>query len=49
MNHMNTYLKVVVTVLCTSWYSQAQCEVFKSEISDVQQYMAQRIKCIRTI
>ena len=34
------YLKVTV-LFFTSYYAQAQCEVFKSEISDVQSYMLQ--------
>lgn len=38
MSKIKTYLKVVV-LLFTSTYVQAQCEVFKSEISDVQNYM----------
>ena len=37
---IKTYLKVSVLFL-TSTYVQAQCEVFKSEISDVQTYMQQ--------
>ncbi|SIQ01885.1 hypothetical protein [Maribacter ulvicola] len=37
---IKTYLKVAV-LLVTSTYVQAQCEVFKSEISDVQRYMSQ--------
>ncbi|TDT46259.1 hypothetical protein CLV90_0305 [Maribacter spongiicola] len=37
---IKTYLKVAV-LFFTSTYIQAQCEVFKSEISDVQQYMTQ--------
>lgn len=41
MNQLKTYLKVSAAMLCSTWYGQAQCEVFKSEISDVQQYMLQ--------
>ncbi|WP_036150723.1 hypothetical protein [Maribacter forsetii] len=37
---IKTYLKVAVLFISTT-YVQAQCEVFKSEISDVQQYMSQ--------
>lgn len=40
MNKMTTYLKISI-LLCSSWYGQAQCEVFKSEITDVQKYMLQ--------
>lgn len=38
MSKIKTCLKVVV-LLFTTTYVQAQCEVFKSEISDVQNYM----------
>lgn len=41
MNQLKTYLKVSAVLLCSTWYGHAQCEVFKSEISDVQQYMLQ--------
>lgn len=37
---IKTYLKVVF-LFFVSTYVQAQCEVFKSEISDVQRYMSQ--------
>ncbi len=37
----NTYLKIILVYLCTSWYAQAQCEVFKSELTDVERYMQQ--------
>jgi len=40
MSKIKTCLKVVV-LLFTTTYLQAQCEVFKSEISDVQRYMSQ--------
>lgn len=40
MNQFKNYVKIIV-LIGTSWYGQAQCEVFKSEISDVQEYMAQ--------
>lgn len=37
---MKTYLKISVLFL-TSFFTQAQCDVFKSEITDVQTYMLQ--------
>ena len=40
MNKIKTCLKVAVLCI-TSTYVHAQCEVFKSEISDVQHYMQQ--------
>ena len=40
MNRFKNYVKIIV-LLGISWYGQAQCEVFQSEISDVQQYMEQ--------
>jgi len=40
MNKITTGLKVAVLFI-TSTYVQAQCEIFKSEISDVQGYMSQ--------
>ena len=40
MNKITTYLKISI-LLATSYYGQAQCEVFKSEINDVQKYMLQ--------
>tara|TARA_R110002126_G_scaffold7823_2_gene37781 strand:- start:564 stop:1121 length:558 start_codon:yes stop_codon:yes gene_type:complete len=41
MNKIKTCLKIAVLLFFTSTYLQAQCEVFKSEISDVQSYMQQ--------
>ena len=41
MNKIKTYLKVTLILFCTSGYTRAQCEVFKSEIQDVQSYMLQ--------
>jgi hypothetical protein len=38
MIKIKAYLKVSV-LFFTSYYAQAQCEVFKSEITDVQHYM----------
>ncbi|APQ17278.1 hypothetical protein [Maribacter hydrothermalis] len=40
MIKIKAYLKVIV-LLFTSYYTQAQCDIFKSEISDVQKYMVQ--------
>lgn len=40
MIKIKTYLKISV-LFFTSYYTQAQCEVFKSEITDVQNYMMQ--------
>ncbi|TLP75707.1 hypothetical protein [Maribacter sp. ACAM166] len=40
MIQIKTYFKVSVLFL-TSLYTQAQCEVFKSEIADVKKYMLQ--------
>jgi hypothetical protein len=40
MIKIQAYLKVTV-LFFTSYFAQAQCEVFKSEISDVQNYMLQ--------
>ena len=40
MIKIKAYLKVTV-LFFTSYYTQAQCEVFKSEITDVQKYMLQ--------
>ncbi|WP_339835695.1 hypothetical protein [uncultured Maribacter sp.] len=40
MIEIKTYLKISV-LFFTSYYTQAQCEVFKSEITDVQNYMMQ--------
>lgn len=40
MIKIKAYLKVPV-LFFTSYYAQAQCEVFKSEITDVQHYMLQ--------
>ena len=40
MIKIKPYLKVIV-LFFTSYYAQAQCEVFKSEITDVQKYMLQ--------
>lgn len=40
MKANKTYLATAI-LFCTALISQAQCEVFKSEISDVQNYMLQ--------
>lgn len=40
MIKIKNYLKISV-LFFTSYYTQAQCEVFKSEITDVQNYMMQ--------
>lgn len=40
MKGIKDYLKIIV-FLSITWYGQAQCEVFQSEITDVQSYMLQ--------
>lgn len=40
MKAIKDYLKFIVC-LSVTWYGQAQCEVFQSEINDVQNYMLQ--------
>jgi len=40
MIKIKAYFKVTV-LLFTSYYTQAQCDIFKSEITDVQKYMVQ--------
>lgn len=41
MNSMKKFLNISVLLFCSSWYAHAQCEVFKSEITDVKKYMLQ--------